>query len=300
MDKTLQAIRAKLGHCPIGWTPSLYIDTGDQALNSVLGHRDKGIPYGPVIEISGWESSGKTATTMSLCGLAQQDGAHIIWGGFEDRNVDERWATIRGLNINQNFTPIVPYVGRFGKEKLPRLSSAQELLMEMEQTMAEKHKKHDRMVAVIDSIAALLPEDEAAAGIDGSNMKTRMSHPVLIGQLMRRWVGLAQWYNCLVIMTNQLREAPKAFSGVYTPGGNAPRFYAQIRVRMWRVKGGKMMSKGRMVGIRGIMRNLKNKAGGVENSEIGYRLPFDGPLSFVDARQLKKECGGDEGGGEES
>jgi len=247
------------------------------------------------MEISGWQSAGKTAIAMTLCALAQQDNAHIIWGGFEDRNIDDNWASIRGLNLSKNFTPIVPYVGTFGGEKLPRLASAQELMEEMEEVMAARHKQNDRMVVVIDSIAALLPEGEAEAGLTGGGFRSSMDLPMMMGRLLRRWVGLAQWYNCLIIMINQLRTNPMSRFGdpTYTPGGNAPLFYSHVRLRVRRVKGGQIMQDGKMVGIRGIIKAVKNKAGGRENAEVGFRLFFDGPTEFVSVKDIKKEAGED-------
>jgi hypothetical protein len=51
------------------------------------------------------------------------------------------------------------------------------------------------------------------------------------------------------------------------------------------------MDKGEVIGIRGIMKCLKNKTGGGESSEIGYRLLFNGPLEFVPADDVKKKEG---------
>lgn len=290
-DKTLQAIRKKLKHCTLAWQPTLWLDTGIPELNCVIGHRDKGLPYGSVVEISGWQSAGKTAITMTLCALAQQDGAHIVWGGFEDRNIDERWASIRGLDLSKNFTPIVPYVGTFDNEKIPRLATAQELLEEMEGVMAAKHGQCNRMVVVIDSVAALLPEGEAEAGLTGGGFRSNMDLPMMMGRLLRRWVGLAQWYNCAIILINQLRTNPMARFGdrTYTPGGNASLFYSHVRLRVRRV--GKIIDKGKMIGVRGIIKAVKNKAGGCENSEVGYRLFFNAPTEFASVSAIKKESG---------
>jgi hypothetical protein len=58
-DKLLDQIRTKLGHASLQYTPSLYLDTGIPDLNRVLGHADKGIPYGAIIEVSGIESVGR-------------------------------------------------------------------------------------------------------------------------------------------------------------------------------------------------------------------------------------------------
>jgi RecA/RadA recombinase len=142
---------------------------------------------------------------------------------------------------------------------------------------------------VIDSVAALLPEGEALAGIVDANMKSDMDLAKLMGRVLRRWVGTAQVYNVLIALVSQLREGPSKGFGdsAKTSGGNAPKFYSHIRVRARRVKGGRLMDKGRQAGIMGILRATKNKSGGIEGSEMGYRIWFKGPLEFIPAKIAK-------------
>ena len=45
----LEKIRAKLGHCGMKWKPSAWLDTGIPDLNTVLGDREEGIPYGRML-----------------------------------------------------------------------------------------------------------------------------------------------------------------------------------------------------------------------------------------------------------
>jgi RecA/RadA recombinase len=209
-------------------------------------------------------------------------------------------ATTAGLDVSK-LTLVQPYVGQFSyvdkktgkthQEKNPRLSTAQELCSEIEASMQQKG--HTKRVVVLDSIAALLTEGESLTGLEDANMRTNMDLPLFMGRLLRRWVGCAQVHNALIILVNQLREGPKSSFGdsSYTPGGNAPKFYSHVRVRVHRVAGSKIMDKGEVIGIRGIMKCLKNKTGGGESSEIGYRLLFNGPLEFVPADDVKKKEG---------
>lgn len=293
-SKTLSQIRKALNHFAMDWEPSLWLNTGIPGLNAVLGHAEKGIPYGRVIEISGWESQGKTAIMMALAALAQQDGARVIWGDLEN-SFDADWARQRGLNPDEVLL-IQPYVGRFNGERTPRLSTAQELCVEIEHCMTMRTVKGAvKRVVVLDSIPSLLTEGEAAAGVDGANLRTNMDLPMFLGRLLRRWVALAQAQSCLIVLINQLRTNPMArFARDYTPGGNAPRFYSHVRVRVSRIKGGRIKDKGKLVGIQGIMRCLKNKTGGSEGAEIGYRLLFKGPLEFLEAKKIRKEVDGAE------
>ena len=202
-----------------------------------------------------------------------------------------------GMDKNR-FTLIRPYVGTFGKEKEPRLASGPELLQESEDVIHLMSKKYDRLMLVVDSLPAIMSEGESVISIDEANMRTNMDLPMLLGRVLRRWVGLAMAKNVSIVMINQLREkpnAPKFSSPWYTPGGNAPRFYCHVRIRVSGVWPSKIMQDGKFVGIKGIMKATKNKVGGVEGESVGFRLLFKGAIEFVPASEvLRKEEGAEE------
>jgi RecA/RadA recombinase len=233
------------------------------------------------------ESNGKTALALSLAALAQQDGATIHWGDFES-SFDPEWAAKRGLDPTKVMV-FQPYVGKFDGEKEARLCTAQEQCQEIEASVAQR--KTQKQVIVVDSLTSMLVEGEASAGLTGRNLKSAMSHPVFLGGLLRRWVGLSQSYSALIILINQLRQNPMNRFGDpwYTPGGNAPRFYSHIRVKLHRTKGGRILQGGKLIGIQGIMTCKKNKVGGTEGAQVGYKMLFDGPVEFLPAKDLKKD-----------
>ena len=333
---TVEQIRKALGHCTMEWSPSLWLDTGIPDLNTVIGHRKRGISYGRIIEMSGWESAGKTAITMSLAALAQRGKAVCIWGDFEN-SFEPDWAIQRGIMPcpeckgvgrvkdhkscpkcgnnrpcslcgsggckechntgkergtgldTEHLILLQPYVGTFNGEKKPRLSTGTEMCAEMEKAADIMHRKHDRMILVVDSVASILTEGEAGVGIEGANLRSNMELPMFMGKLLRRWVSLAQSYNAIVILVNQLRENPMARFGdkTYTPGGNAPLFYSHVRIRVRKV--GKLTDGGKVVGIQGVLTAYKNKTGGEQWAKVGYRLKYNGPVQFVPAKQVAPE-----------
>ena len=265
---------------------------------------------------------------MGLAALAQRDGAYVIWCDLESSfapkwalqrglapcpackgeagkkngiacdgcggSLDVSLSPMRGLDAAKLLL-IQPFVGRFShvgkdgkmhKEKEDRLAYGQELLAEVEAGMTLPG--HDKRMVVLDSVAAVLPEGEAKAGIDDMNMRTDMDLPKLMSRLLRRWVGRAQVHNVMIALVSQLREGPGGFgSNEKTSGGNAPKFYAHVRVRVRRVKGGRIIQSGKLLGITGIMKAVKNKQGGQEGKEIGYQIMFKGPLKFIPAAKAK-------------
>jgi len=288
-DKILSQVRRRLKHVELEWTPQAYLDTGNPMLNNVLGHPDLGIPYGRVMEVSGMESHGKTALVTTLAAIAQQQGAYVVWIDFEN-SYDPEWVKKRGLDTENDFLLFQPYEGMFGNEKSPRIISGNELCDEVEDALPLIHKHANRIVLVVDSVPAILLTEEADSDVADRNLRTNMALPMFLGALLRRWISKARNYNILLIFINQLRQNPMQLFGspYYTPGGNALKFYSHCRVRVQRTKGGRVMHMGKQVGIQGVMTNIKNKAGGLEGSQIGYRILFDGPTEFLDPKEIKK------------
>lgn len=288
-SKDIVAIRKKLGHFSTEAPPTDYIDLGDEQANRVLGAEGLGIPFGRIMEIYGPEQSGKSVTCLDLLAEAQMLGAVGTWFDAET-SWDPAWAKRRQVDV-ENTLVLAPYVGQFKKEKETRMSSAQESLAEVEAAIKLNHKNGaKKQIMVVDSVTALLTREEMEAGIAGQNMRTKLALPSFLGQLLRRWVGTAQSYNVLMIFINQLRINPAKLFGnpEYQPGGKALKFYSHIRVGARRVKGGRVMCGTKQLGIKGFLRNEKNKVGGLEFSEVGYHVNFSGDTEFMSVETVKK------------
>lgn len=277
----VQRVRKKLKHYTAEKVPEYWLDTGSPALNSALGSRDKGLPYGKMYEIFGRESSGKTALLLELAGMAQRDGAAAGIVNAEG-SYDEEWAKIRGVDTD-NIAVFTPYIGKFGRET--RLSTAEDLFNEVKVWLRIVSRKHKKIFLAVDSIPALLP---SAGDVDEDdvNMPSRLSLPTYLAGLMPRLNGPVIHRNVMMFFVNQLRSKPGPFGGEYTPGGNTVKFFFSVRAKVKRAeKGGKIVNKkGRQIGIKGYMTNYKNKAGGgsIENIQIMYKVLFRKPSKFME------------------
>jgi len=280
-EQSVAEIRQAMGHLVFEWEPARWLDTGFPALNKVLGHAEKGIPYGRLIEVSGLEQHGKTAVALSLAATAQKDGAVVLWSDFEN-SWDADWARKRGLDPDAVML-FAPYFGTFPDEKEPRLVMDEELCDEAEAAVKALPKtKGSKVLMVVDSIAALTPAMEEAGKVAGQNLRTRMERPMMLSSLLRRWVKLAMGHNVAMILINQLRMNPMAFGDpYYTPGGKAIDFYTHVRVRLRRKE--RMKFAGKEVGLTGTITASKNKTGGIQGAVIKYRLRTDtGTLEFFE------------------
>lgn len=255
----------------------LWLDTGSKRLNSVLGSEELGLAYGRMIELYGPNSHGKTMIALFIAAIAQKDGAEVAWVDLE-QSFDEQWVKAQGVDYSRVFVFQLE-LGHFKGEKEPRLETAEELFERVELWMARKHKSNPagRMLVVTDSIAAILTEREANAGLTGQNMSTNQALPQFLSKFLRRWVALTANYNAMAVFINQIRNniggwgAPEG-----APGGNATKHYCSVRATVRRVKGGRMLQGRNVVGLRGIIKNVKNKAGAgsLEGFECGFETKF--------------------------
>ena len=241
------------------------VTTGFAGMDYVFGG---GLPLGHQIEISGWEGSGKTTAALTMIASAQREG---LLCGFIDieKTYEPRYALALGVDTEG----IVIARPKTGEEAL-------EILIWMLES--------DITVVVVDSIAAMLPRAEAAGDIGDSHMSLQAR---LMGQACRKTVPLCQLKNSTVIWLNQIRERPakyKGDSGEYTPGGNAMRFYASVRLRTHASKKQQEGSGDNRVGIgkEVMLTAFKNKTAPEDRRWrffVTYGLGFDALHDLVKA-----------------
>ena len=111
-------------------------------------------------------------------------------------------------------------------------------------------------VVVIDSVAALVPRAE----IEGEMGDTHVGLQArLMSQALRKLSGAIKQTNTVVIFTNQLREKIGVMFGSpeTTPGGNALKFYASVRLDIRRIQA--IKSGNDVIGNRTRVKVKKNK-----------------------------------------
>lgn len=289
-----------------------WLDTGNEDLNGVLGSPKRGIAYGKCLVLAGMQSSGKTLVAAKLAGLAQQDGAVVGWVDAED-SFDGNWVRIHGLDPGKpirddrkriiGYTKIALFKPQFGVFKKTRklnaglrLETAEELVQVASEWMVAQRaiNKNVRLCMVVDSTTALCPEEEMAAGFTEQNMKTKMSNAPFLNGLTKNWMLMAPNVNAIVIYISQLRLNPSAFMSdpEYMPGGKGLYFYPHVHVKVRRVKGGLLKQGGKIVGVKSVMVNKKNKTGGgsIEGLSCAYKAYFQkSPWKIMSIADIKKD-----------
>ncbi|MBQ7207337.1 MAG: recombinase RecA [Lentisphaeria bacterium] len=184
------------------------ISTGSLALDLALGIG--GLPAGRIVEIFGPESSGKTTLCLHVIANAQAKGGKCAIIDAEHA-IDPGYAAKIGVDID-NLLISQPDCG--------------EDALNIVDTLVRSNAID---VLVVDSVAALVPRAEIEGQMGDSHVGLQAR---LMSQALRKITGAASRSRTCVIFTNQIREKIGVMYGnpETTPGGNALKFYASIRM----------------------------------------------------------------------
>lgn len=189
------------------------ISTGSILLDEALGIG--GVPLGRIVEIFGWESSGKTTIALNIIANAQKQGLVCLLVDAENA-FDPEYAEALGVKVNQ-LQYCQPSYGEQGLE------------------VASSQITSGKIgVVVFDSVAALVPRAE----LEGTHGDSKMGlHARMMSQACRMLVGAIAKNNVLCIFINQFRHKIGVMPHMnpeVTTGGNALQFYASVRLEVRR------------------------------------------------------------------
>lgn len=211
------------------------ISTGSYLVDTALGIG--GLPRGRIVELYGPESSGKTTLCLHTVAQAQALG-HRAGLVDAEHAFDPTYAEAIGVKPD-NLVLCQPDYGEQGLEVATQLVSSGEF-----------------GIVVVDSVAALTPkaEIEGEMGDQHVGVQARM-----IGQAMRKITARANRTGTLVLFVNQLRHKIGVMFGSpeTTPGGNALKFYASVRLDVRRI--GTVKADGTAVANNVRVKVVKNK-----------------------------------------
>jgi recombination protein RecA len=250
-------------------------------LNYQLGG---GFVYGRVHEIFGYESSGKTLLAKDVATVVQDLGGMVLWADAE-RAFDFEWAQANGMNLEQ----LVVYEGGNSVEGISDWSRDLSLAYRAQLT------NNEPILLVIDSLAALETDEE----IDGDQTDTKgygMLRAKKINEFYRKRIDFFSRYGIIVVVINQVRK--KINATLYevaetTPGGDATKFYASIRIAInsSTMIRGKLTKKGfkidkmdgEKVGRKVGVDVIKNKTSALQNrvkTEVYFKNLVHGYVGF--------------------
>lgn len=226
------------------------------ALNHLLGG---GIPYGKIMEEFGYESTGKSLMAYDFAKVCQDLGGMVLLVDAENA-FELAWARMNDLDpsrlqIYSNSS--VDDIGDWTRDQIYYWRS--------------KLTNNEPILLIIDSIAALDKSDNLEG--DMVDKKAQMGNRAkAIGDFLRTRNQLFKRAGICVIPINQVRKKLGATMwevAETTPGGDALRFYAAIRLMLIKstqikglIKDGKFVESkedGQKIGQNVIIRTEKNK-----------------------------------------
>lgn len=192
--------------------------TGSLTLDIITGG---GYGLGRIVEVYGPESSGKTTLCIHTAIEAQRAFPNKKVAIIDaEHALDRDYCEHLGLDMSKVIIS-QPDNGEQALDILQALIESGEISM-----------------AFVDSIAALTPKSE----IDGEMGDASMGGQArLISKAMRKLVGVISQTKTVVVFTNQLRSKIGIIFGnpETTPGGNAMKFYASMRIDIRKSAGDK-------------------------------------------------------------
>lgn len=214
-----------------------FISSGSMGLDLALGG---GYPLGRIVELRGYESSGKTTLALTACASIQrQTGKAIVYVDRENA-IDMDYVEALGVDISPQ------------KFILTQAGTAEECL----EIIRESAKSDAVGGIVMDSVAAMFPRCYLEAEVGDAKMG-------VLARLMSAWlpgiVGDLKRNNIIALFINQYREKIGVMYGSpkTTPGGKSLGFYASQILDI--AKSGVIGDKGEESAIHVKVRVEKNK-----------------------------------------
>ena len=210
-------------------TVDMWLDTGLPELNAAIsGSYFGGMPAGRIVEMFGPESSGKTAIATSVMAAAQKAGGIAMFMDHE-HSFDRDHAERIGLDIDPN---------KFVYKTPDTFEQSVTMAMKVADLVREKSliPEESPIVVVFDSLASMVPKSKFDKDAEDYNMNDNTALARATSASFPALAKYAEKNNTLLIFLNQMRTKIGVMFGdnTTTPGGDSPKFYASVRIKLGR------------------------------------------------------------------
>jgi protein RecA len=199
--------------------PVEFISTGVFEVDTILGE-GMGVPTGTLVEFCGESQSGKTWLAYKLMAQAQEKGKSCAFFNIENSYYPPR-AISCGVDISKLL--LVENVG------------SAEKYGELLKFMVESGEYG---VIVVDSISAMIPQDELAKTLE--QVQTIGLHARFVKRLAKDLTAKTASTGTIVVLINQLYMGAGAMPGTMAKtatGGNAMNYFTHMRLWINKING---------------------------------------------------------------
>lgn len=209
------------------------ISTGFSNVDDITGVG--GFPKGRLIELYGPEHSGKSTLAIHTAALAQkEENGFVLYVDYEHA-FDPRYGRKLGLNVDDP--------NKFLLTQPPHLEEGMNIASEFIRSGVAT-------MVIVDSIAAAPPQAEVEGDNVGAN---RIGlHSLVWANALKHIIHDIHYSDCVFIGINQVRTKIGVTwgSGETTPGGNAWKHYASMRMKLTKTAGVKGKYTSEITGVK--------------------------------------------------
>ena len=204
-----------------------WLSTGFAPLDLAISGKSEGggMPVGRIVEMFGPSSCGKTAIATNVMAGAQKMGGLAMFMDHE-RSFDKRLAEQLGLDADGNFLYERPDTYE------QSLTYVVNTIREVRESKAIPDEAP--IVVVLDSLAAMVPQSKMEKDISAQGMNDSLALAKATSATFPAMAVHCEKFNMLLLVLNQMRLKPGVVYGPpeTTPGGEAPRYYASVRIQL--------------------------------------------------------------------
>lgn len=287
----------------------LFIDTGNLAVNYSCSGRyiTGGIPGGRITEAFGPEASGKSLIGSNVMYGCQRSGGWVVLLDCENASNGEFMERVSHLNLKRVIRHTPPTL----EQAFRRIHVTTKAIRQREADLKLERKP---ILFVFDSVTVPpcerelrennLPDNFSPA--DWKRIVGRQEQPGerarIISAEMRKLQSMVVEQDVTVYLINQVRDKIGVLYGSpeTTPGGNAIKFYASLRLRTQAKKKIEHKTLEKFAGINMQVRNVKNRMFrpfvSADDVKLYFEMGID-PVSgllncLVEGERVKMKGGG--------
>jgi recombination protein RecA len=200
---------------------NIWVPTGSDLLDCVLGKPNHGLPSGKISEIYGQEGHGKSSLALWIIGQFQKAGGMAFLNDTE-LSFDPEWAAKLGVSVDElTVFPLIP------RESC--LEQYMDMMVDVMSTIRASDPLKPLLFVHDTAYATPTKEDLESESFMDTSRIARLARA--FSACLPTFNGYLSHYDASLILINQVRDNVNVLYGdkITTPGGRAVNHFSSIR-----------------------------------------------------------------------